>query len=101
MSQPEQRKISLQDAVTISPDVVYRDLDGEAVLLNVRSGVYFGLNETGTQIWNILAGNSSLQDAYSRIVQEYSVEPELARNDLLKLAAQLVEKGLVSLSPAK
>jgi hypothetical protein len=101
MSQTEPRKVSLQDAIKISPDVVFRNLEGEAVLLNLQSGVYFGLNETGTMIWNILAENASLNDACARIVQEYAVEPDLAKSDLLKLTAQLLEKGLVTISPVK
>jgi hypothetical protein len=91
-------EISLADPIKISPDVVFRTLDGEAVLLNLQSGVYFGLNEMGTKIWNILAENCSLEEVHSRILQEYAVEPELAKTDLLKLTAQLLEKGLVTKS---
>jgi hypothetical protein len=101
MSQIDPDKISLRDAIQVSPDVVFRNLEGEAVLLNLQSGVYFGLNETGTRIWNILSENGSLEQAYSRIVGEYDVEPELAKTDLLKLTGQLFEKGLVTVLPVK
>ena len=101
MSQPDPRHVSLQDVVTISPDVVFRDLEGEAVLLNLQSGVYFGLNETGTTIWNILSKNGSLETTYSQILGQYAVEPEVAKRDLLQLTAALVEKGLITVLAGK
>jgi hypothetical protein len=99
MSEIAPQKVSLQDVIKISPEVVFRDLDGEAVLLNLQSGVYFGLNETGTQIWNILSENGRLEEVYSRILNDFSVEPDLAKSDLLMLTEQLVEKGLVTILP--
>ena len=38
----------------LSPDVVFRDLDGEAVILDLVSGTYFGLNEVGTRVWRLV-----------------------------------------------
>ena len=46
------RAIGLQDSVQISEDAVFRELDGEAVILNLDTGIYFGLNRTGTRIGN-------------------------------------------------
>ena len=40
--------------VRLGPDVVYRELGGEMVLLNLKTGVYFGLNETGAEMWTLL-----------------------------------------------
>ena len=99
MSELNRTNISLQDAIYPGPDVVFRILDGEAVLLNLKSGVYFGLNEMGTKIWNNLVENPSLEHAYSRILREYEVEPEVAKRDLLRITAELLEKGLVSVTP--
>jgi hypothetical protein len=85
--------------VRVGPDVVFRILDGEAVLLNLKSGVYFGLNEMGTNIWNNLAENGSLEAVYSRVLEQYDVEPEVAKSDLLRITGELLDKGLVSVSP--
>jgi|RhiMethySRZTD1v2_1073278.scaffolds.fasta_scaffold952793_3 coenzyme PQQ synthesis protein D (PqqD) len=100
MSQAEPMP-TLEDAIQVSPDVVFRTLDGEAVLLNLQSGVYFGLNETGTKIWSMLAENTSLAEVHSRMLKEYRVEPDLAKSDLLTLARQLAQKGLVTILPVK
>ena len=89
--------VSLQDVVSLSPDVVFRTLEGEVVLLNLQSGVYFGLNETGTTIWNFLNENGSLEATHSQMVKQYAVEPEVAKRDLLQLISSLLEKGLITL----
>ena len=96
MSQAEPT-LTLEHEIKVSPDVVFRTLDGEAVLLNLQSGVYFGLNQTGTRIWSMLSENTSLSEVHSRIVKEYEVEPELARSDLLTLTKQLAQKGLITI----
>jgi hypothetical protein len=101
MSKTPGPSVSLKDSIQVAPDVVFRVLDGQAVLLNLKTGVYFGLNEMGTDIWNNLVENGSLEAAYQRILKEYDVEPELAARDLLRITTELLDKGLVSLSSAK
>ena len=89
---------TLKDVITISPDVVFRDLDGEAVLLNLAIGIYFGLNEVGTRMWNLLHQYSALQKVLEIMQEEYEVAPEVLEKDLLHLVDQLCAKGLLSVS---
>ena len=91
-------EIRLEDTVTIGEDVAFRELDGEAVLLNLGTGVYFGLNPTGTRIWNLVAEHGSLQKVFEAMEDEYDVSPNSLENHLLQLVEQLREKGLVSVS---
>ena len=88
-------KFSLQDTVRISEDVVFRELDGEAVLLNLDSGIYFGLNEVGTRIWTVLGQDGALQSVFDAMKQQYDVVPERLEKDLLELVEQMSSKGLV------
>ena len=94
------RAITLQDSIQISEDAVFRELDGEAVILNLDTGIYFGLNPTGTSIWNLIAQHSSLQKVLETMTEEYEAPPESLENDILQLVGQLCEKGLVSVTPA-
>jgi len=89
------KSISLDDLVKIAPDVVFRDLDGEAVLLNLETGIYFGLNDVGTRMWNLLQEHGSLRKVFDQMLLEYEVTPEALEGDLCQLAAQLCEKGLL------
>jgi coenzyme PQQ synthesis protein D (PqqD) len=81
--------------VQLSPDVVFRDLDGEAVILDLASGRYFGLNAVGTRIWTLIDSGAPLEDIVSMLTTEYDVDAARAEQDVLALIAELTSRGLV------
>jgi Coenzyme PQQ synthesis protein D (PqqD) len=87
--------ITLDTRIAIRSDVVARDLDGEAVLLNLTTGFYFGLDPVGTAIWHALARDSAVSGALADVLAEYDVTPERAERDVLRLVAALREHELV------
>jgi Coenzyme PQQ synthesis protein D (PqqD) len=93
-----ERKLSLESRVAINEDVVSRELEGEAVILNLESGTYFGLDQVGTRIWSLLQEDGSLRRTFDAIHQEYDVAQEILERDILRLVEELRAKGLVSLS---
>ena len=80
--------------------VLVRHLDGEAVLLNLESERYFGLDQIGTRMLDLATTMPSIDTAYERLVSEYEVEPPLLREHLNELLSRLVENGLLQLLPA-
>lgn len=88
--------ITLDTHVTIPDDVFHQDLGGEAVLLEVKSGKYFGLDAVGSRMWNLLVEHKTLQPVYEVLAEEYNVDPERLKNDLLNLVQKLVEKNLLA-----
>ena len=86
--------ISLDALVTPSDDAVFRELDGQSVLLNLATGMYFGLDAVGTHVWQLALENGSLRAVRERLVDEYDAEPAAIERDLLALAEALVGKGL-------
>jgi hypothetical protein len=74
--------------------VLFRELEGESVLLDLESGVYFGLNGVGTRIWGLLGEQGSLRSVYERLLDEYDVAPSRLEWDLLGLATDLCDRGL-------
>jgi hypothetical protein len=89
-------ELSLSDSVTISSSVVFRHLSGETVLLNLDSGIYYGLDAVGTRIWQLLAESLPLVTVCSTIQKEYAVEPDVIERDVLKLVRNLYDKRLVT-----
>jgi hypothetical protein len=89
--------ILLDSVVAASDDAVFRELDGESVLLNLESGMYFGLDAVGTRVWQLAGGGGSLRGIRERLVEEYDAEPSIIERDLLALADTLVTKGLWTL----
>jgi hypothetical protein len=78
-----------------APDVLLQDLDGEAVLLNLANGQYYGLDETGFDMYKILVSSSSVQAAYDKLLQTYMVEPRQLQTDLEIFLKHLLDHGLI------
>jgi len=89
--------LSLSSRATISDHVLFHDLHGEAVLLDLHGGTYFGLDTIGTRIWHLLREQRSLREALSILVQEYDVTEHQGGEDLLDLVRQLEEHRLVEI----
>jgi hypothetical protein len=89
-------EISLSSRVRIQDDVLFQELQGEAVLLNLKTGVYLGLDQIGTRIWQILQEDGALSRVMEVILQEYDVTPERLTQDLLDLINQMQEQGLLA-----
>jgi hypothetical protein len=92
--------------IKIPDDVMFRILGDEAVILNVASGVYFGLDAVGTRMWQLMSEHGSTDKVVETLLEEYEVGETQLRRDLDKLIEQLSEKGLVKIdatetSPAK
>jgi hypothetical protein len=81
--------------VRISDDAVCRALGDEAVVLNLASGMYYGLNLAGLRAWQVLEQGGSLDSARDAIVAEFDVDPDTAARDLEGLIDVLSSKGLV------
>lgn len=83
--------------VTVPADVLMRELDGESVILNLASEHYYGLDEVGTRMWQLLATPKTIEVAYEILLTEYDVEPDRLRDDMQELIEQLVEHGLLQI----
>lgn len=88
--------ITLSQQARPSGDVLFQEVGGEAVLLNLASESYFGLDPVGTRIWVLLGEDARLQHAYDTMCDEYEVAPALLETDLLTLVGKLAEAGLVT-----
>lgn len=82
-------------------DQISSDLAGEAVILNLKSGVYFGLNEVGAKIWSLIQQPKFVQDLRDALLAEYDVEPEVCDRDLLQLLQDLKAADLIEVSHEK
>ena len=86
----------MTDVRLISSDsVVCAELDGEAILLNIDSGLYFGLDPVGTAIWNALAGGATAEEIAAQLVEQFDAPFDQILADARAFLALLSEKGLV------
>lgn len=92
--------INYQQRVTVPPKVIFRELLGEAVVLNLGNEKYYSLDDIGTRIWNLLTGSGTIEQAYQTLLAEYDVEPDVLRKDLDDILNRLIENDLISVTDA-
>jgi hypothetical protein len=87
--------ISRQSLVVVSKDQLSCDLVGECVVLNLNTGVYYGLDSVGARIWALVQEPKRVSDVLDIVLEEYDVEPERCESELLALLNALKEKELI------
>ncbi len=86
---------SLQGKLSTAESVVYAVLDGEGVLLDTRTGVYFGLDGVGTRIWELLDASPTCDEIVRQLLVEYEVDEPRLSADVTEFLHTLVTRGLV------
>ncbi len=89
--------LSLESTVVIINEQVSCDLAGEAVILSLKDGVYYGLDPVGARIWSLIHEPKTVGEVRDAITKEYDVEPEQCERDILELFQQLWDNGLIRL----
>jgi hypothetical protein len=87
--------LSGQSIVVAAKDQVSCDLGGEAAILNMKSGVYYGLDPIGAQVWNLLQKPHRVAEIREAVVRDYDVEPERCERDVIALLESLLAEGLI------
>lgn len=85
----------MTERLSISPDVLFRELEGEAVLLDLKSQRYFGLDAVGTRIWQLLEELRRPEAVLTAMLEEFDVSREQLEGDLEAFLARLREAGLI------
>jgi hypothetical protein len=88
-------QLTLDDRLRVNENVVFRDLDGEAVLLHVERGTYFGLDPLGTRVWQSIVEHGSARNAIGPLLEEYEVPSETLENDVRRLLGELTAHDLI------
>ena len=91
-------KPSLPTQVEISPEALFQELEGETVLLNLQSERYYGLDDVGTRMWQLLAENGDVGAAYKQLLREFYVDAARLEADLAALIGRLAEAGLLTIT---
>lgn len=91
---------TLKSKIRVGHDVHFQEVNGEAVLLNLENSTYFGLDEVGTRMWQLLAQHGQVEPAFRVLLQEYDVSEERLEQDLVSLVDELEAHGLLEVVEA-
>ena len=86
--------------IRVSPRVLHQEVGGEAVLLDLESEQYFGLNAVGLRIWQLLQHQDDPLRVLEGLAAEFDAPPEIIVRDLQDLISELADAGLVRLGPS-
>jgi hypothetical protein len=88
------------DRITIVAlsDHVFGDLDGEAVILHLGTGVYYGLNSVGTRVWTLIQSPISASAIRDVLLAEYDVDAAVCEKELIALLNDLSDRGLIKMT---
>jgi phosphoglycolate phosphatase-like HAD superfamily hydrolase len=87
--------VMFSDKVSVPSHVLVRFLDKEAVLLNIETERYFGLDETGARMWQLATTEANIDAAYQALLSEYDVDAQTLREHLSELLEKLADNGLL------
>ena len=83
-----------------SAEVLHQELEGETVLLDLKSERYFGLDESGTRIWTLLIELERPEAVIERMLDEFDADEETVRADVAELLIRLLNMGLIESAQA-
>jgi len=83
--------------LVVVPGVVFAEVDGDTVLLDGRSGVYYALNQIGTRLWALIIGGAALGEIHDVLLEEYDVPAEVLWGDLTRLVGEMTDNALVTI----
>jgi hypothetical protein len=72
-----------------NPNLIWRVVDGEAILLDTATGYHFSLDPIGTEIWQSLQASESIDDIVARIARTYAVDTKVVRADVAEFVNEL------------
>jgi len=86
--------------IRLSTNVLIQRVNDEAVLLDLETRGYFGLDPVGAIIWEGIEDNKSEAEIVESITRRFAVEAEVACRDLREFLIELRDDGLIHLEEA-
>ena len=87
--------LSLLSKVQQSPGVLFNQVDDDLVMMDVKSGNYFGINPVGAEIWNKMQEPITVQEIINQLLAEYEIDEATCRSETLVFIQQTFERGFL------
>lgn len=87
----------LPKKIKISENVLFQEIDNEYILLNMKTELYFGLNDIGARVWQIISQEGTTDTLIEKIMAEYEVSADVLKADISELLNELSKEQLISI----
>jgi len=95
MAQLTSSNLTQNSLLIRNPDLIGADMDGEMVMMSIDKGAYYGINNIGSHIWNLLENEMTVLAIIDSVCDTYEVEAKQAHKDIMEFLINLLEHGLV------
>lgn len=89
-------EIGMDSVIEIKKEIPTTEIDGEVGMLNVETGKYYGLDETGSRIWRIIENPIKVSEIIETLQKEYDVDADTCKNDVFELLEKLLSEKLIN-----
>jgi hypothetical protein len=87
--------LSERSTVVAAKNQVSSDMGGEVAILNLKAGMYYGLDDVGVRVWTLIQRPREVSEIQAIILNEYDVDPDRCERDITSLLQNLIGEGLV------
>ena len=91
------KNILLETTVVASKEQASADLGDEAAILNLKDGVYYGLDPVGARIWKLIQTQRTVREVLDSLLEEYDVEADRCEEDLIAVLLQLAKNDIIEI----
>jgi hypothetical protein len=90
--------IKIADRVRVGDEVLSSRMDKETVILNLKTGMYHGLDPVGTRFFELVKASGNLAEVHRQLLTEFDVTPDRLEADLLSLCQEMMAKGILEIA---
>jgi hypothetical protein len=87
--------LTLNSIIKRNPEIITSNIDGEIVMMSTEMGEYYGLDEIGSRIWDLIENPLPVSELVSKLLDEFNTDKETCTSDTLDFLNELVVKKIV------
>ncbi len=87
--------LNIQSEISRADDLIASQMEDEIVMMSITNGKYYGMNNVGSAIWNLLEQPSKVSDICSKLVEEYEIDEPTCEKEVLAYLEQLLDQQLI------
>jgi hypothetical protein len=95
------KELTIESTVSAVTNQTSCELEGEAVILSLKGGIYYTLNPIGTRIWTLVQKPVQVREIREIILREYEVDAGRCEDELFALLQDLEKEGLIEVADNK
>ncbi len=91
----KKKEITTETVISQIEEIVASDIDGETVMMSVENGKYYGLDDIGSRIWELIEQPIKVSDLIDTLLKRFDVDREACKRDVLIFINELNEDRIL------